>query len=135
MTTFNKSEIFKAAWFRNKTAVARMKKETFGESLKKAWNEARAYNITVGENVRDNQTKGFWVASISGLDPKFGFSREFISEREVSSTSSKHRYFDITAKLLPGCIYELCEKGDRRFVVVEKGKLVQLTKEEIKSKF
>lgn len=134
MKTYNKSEIMKKAWNRFKM-FSKHTGETFGQSLKIVWNNARALNYTVGEEVRDNQMKGYWVASISGLHPQFGFARDFVSEREVSSTSCKHRYFNIVAKLVPGTVYELCEKYDRRFVTVEKGELVELSKEQVKARF
>jgi len=134
MKTYNKSEIMKRAWNRFKT-FNRFTGETFAQSLKYSWDKARSVKIEVGQEVRDNQLKGYWVASISGLDQRFGFARDFVSEKEISSTSCKHRYFNISADLVPGTMYELCEKFDRRFVTVEKGEIVELTKEQVKSRF
>lgn len=134
MKTINKSEIMKSAWRRFKM-YSKMTGETFGQSLKMVWDSARAINYLVGEEVRDNQMKAYWVAAICGLDPQYGFSRQFVSEKEVSSTSSKHRYFNITAALVPNRVYEICERGDRRFVTVAKGEVIELTRNQVKSRF
>jgi hypothetical protein len=45
-------------------------------------------------NRRGSYYGKFWVAEISGLDPKFGFSRSFVSDRDG-------------ATLEPGKIYEV----------------------------
>ena len=131
MKTYNKSEIFKAAWKRYKM-LKNCEGQTFSKSLKIAWDRARSIEITIGEEVRDNQMRNFWVAQILGLDTQYGFARTFISEKEQSSKSSRHNYYNVTAELLESNVYEICEKGRRYFVTIKKGEQIQLSRSEVK---
>jgi hypothetical protein len=93
----------------------------------------KTYKIISGQ--RDNQ-KG-WIALISGKDAKFGFARKFVGYRNISSSSSKHRYYDYFADLEEGNIIEWQEgySGRRYFAIINNGELKNINVDDILRKF
>ena len=64
----NKSELFKKAWSRNKSAIGKFYNETFAQSLQIIWNQIRAHEITIGEEIRDNQLKEMLLPPLQNID-------------------------------------------------------------------
>ncbi len=75
-----------------------------------------------------------WVAELVGVDPKYGFKREFLDcEKDWSSSGKTGNSF---YELENGKVYEINEPYKGRWIVkVEDGKLVDMTKEEAKQYF
>ena len=65
-----------------------------------------------------NGGKG-WVARIVGLDPRYGFAREFC--RATDRHSSRSGSTGTSAFLLDDGLYEVNERGGRHFVLVADG--------------
>ena len=84
-----------------------------------------------GKETRDNVAKNFWVAELLGNGTEYKYNRKFISTRDISSSSSNHKYFVISAKLEENKIYEVADCGERRFVKVVENELVTIDKNEI----
>lgn len=67
--------------------------------------------------------KKSWVAVIKGRSRKWGLEREFVSAIEGRRGQDKGV---LEYALEEGCIYEFCEKGERRFGVVRDGEVVPI---------
>lgn len=81
-----------------------------------------AHYVTAGKD---------WVAELTGLDPRYGFKREFVDCKKDWSASGKtgNSYY----KLENGKLYEINEPYKSRVIVrVEDGKLIDVDKEEAK---
>lgn len=91
-------------------------KEYFAQALKLAWAQAKAPKAPqkVELELTVNKRKGkTWVARIVGLDKVFGFEREFVSSSYDEDGESVWRLVD--------GLYEICEVGNRKFIVVKDG--------------
>ena len=79
-----------------------------------------------------------WGAEITGKDAKWGLARKFCSQKMLSSTSSKHRYFDYTMTVEEGKIYEWRVSGAYKnrggFVTLENGEIKSLSAEEVRAR-
>jgi hypothetical protein len=83
-----------------------------------------------------------WVARITGLDPKFGFEREFLKSnrdyREANGTGTRGVY--LTFVLREGAFYEVHEllswnKNRRYFCRAKQGSVVEVPEADVRAHF
>lgn len=101
--------------------------EYFAEALKLAWAIIKAgeqapqsVEIVTSEGSRNHKS---WVAQITGTHPRWKFDRKFIEEGEDD-------YRDKTFVLGDG-VYEVCDAGDREFIIVENGEVEYVEYDEV----
>lgn len=103
--------------------IAREGQEKFGgkvseylsEALKIAWAEVKSNQkatITTSSGSRNHKS---WVAEITGTHPRWKLNREFIEADNES-------WMEKTYTLTDG-IYEVCDAGDRDFIMVANGQI------------
>ncbi|WP_077297467.1 hypothetical protein [Virgibacillus pantothenticus] len=96
-------------------------KEYFAQALKMAWAETRKVVINTTHGSRKHKS---WVARITGKDARFGFAREFVDP--VSSCSWDGKEFELN-----NGIYEVCDGGERKYIKVVNGQIINLRKSEV----
>lgn len=96
--------------------------------------------LTLTSKLSHNNSKygygKFWVAKITGTDPKWGLKREFVQKDTEYDNSSKTTWYHFTAYLTESGIYEFREENNYKtmhyfFELTDSGEEVKLTKEEV----
>lgn len=119
--------------------LAVLKLEIIGDNYYAAKREAphkkrylQRYESALGRN-----TSRPWVARLTGLDPKYGFAREFLSGQKDYSLANSvgSRGVFVYYPLKPG-VYEVNErltwkKTRRYFIRVEDAQIEEITKDEV----
>lgn len=94
---------------------------------------------TIGNKLFGKRPHGFWIAKITGTDPKYGFNREFLPyKKDYSESNSKgsrgvYAYYILES----GIYYEIKEqiswnRTKRYFCKIdESGDIITVNKEEI----
>lgn len=121
--------IMKNAW-----EIARKGQEEFGgkvseylsESMKIAWKEARTPKVVEVETAYGSRNNKSWVARINGNDSQYRFDREFLK-----ATGEHDKGFGGLVFTLENGLYEICDGGDRDFVIVENGALNYIDVDEV----
>ena len=119
--------IMKNAW-----EIARKGQQQFGgkvseylsEAMKIAWAQAKVNEpvyIEVSEGSRKHRS---YVAEIVGEDAQWGFARHFIS-KDHENLRIKFAYME------NGNVYEVQDGGDRHYVHIVNGKVVEIEKSEV----
>lgn len=102
--------------------------EYLSESLKIAWKmvgnnvkrTSKKATLTTSSGSRNHKS---WVAKITGTHAQYGLNRQFV-EHTDKNWSEKH------FKLGAG-YYEVCDSGERRFIVVSAGKIKEVAKDKV----
>lgn len=87
--------------------------EYIAGALRAAWSEFRNRKTVAIELRQANRRQKTWVAAIVGTHPVYKLARKFVNPDQYGST---------TWTLKSG-IYEICENGNRYFIVVKNGKI------------
>jgi hypothetical protein len=98
-------------------------KEYFAMALKMAWAEVKAPKVATLTTTSGSRKHKSWVAKITGTHPRFRFNREFVRE-------SEYNMMDKSFNLTDG-IYEVCNAGDRRFIQVANGQIIEIDASEV----
>lgn len=95
--------------------------EYFAKALKMAWAETRIAKLTTSAGSRNHKS---WVAKITGTHPRWKFDREFVKEDDYNMSE---KYFTLN-----NGIYNVCDAGEKSFIKVENGKIVEIEEFEAK---
>lgn len=95
--------------------------EYLSVALKMAWAEVKKAELTTTAGSRNHKS---WVAKITGTHPRFKFNREFVKEDDYNMSE---KYFT-----LDNGIYNVCDAGEKTFIQVENGSIVEIEEYEAK---
>lgn len=96
-------------------------KEYFAQALKIAWAETRKVVINTTSGSRKWKS---WVARITGKDARFGFARDFVEP--ISNSGMAGKEFELN-----NGTYEVCNAGERKFIKVIDGQVININKSEV----
>ncbi|TDQ39254.1 hypothetical protein [Aureibacillus halotolerans] len=105
--------VMKRAWEIAREGVVRFGGkvvEYFAEALRMAWAEAKRPKKAEFVTSAGSRKHKSWVAKITGKHARFKFDRSFVKEVKESWVE---KFF-----LLSGGLYEVCDGGERRFILV-----------------
>lgn len=129
-----KKNVMKKAWEIAKEAVKKFggkSVEYFSEALKIAWKEVKEsaapkyVEIKISEGSRKHKS---YVAKVKGLHDRFGIDREFVSH--------DHDHLRVkVAIMFNGNIYEIQDAGDRKYVRIVNGQMVEMSYENVLLQF
>lgn len=119
-----KKLIMKRAW-----EIAKEGQKDFGGkvseylsvSMKMAWAESRKATVNTTTGSKNHKS---WVALITGKNARFGYARKFVEPVEENS-------FDGKILELNNGVYQVCNAGDRKFIQVVNGQIVNIDESEV----
>lgn len=102
--------------------------EYISESLKMAWKlcgknihpKSQKARLTIAAGSRNHKS---WVAKITGTHAQYKFDRKFVDSVDNNWTE---RYYDLAAGY-----YEVCDAGERYFIRVTGGKIMNISEEKV----
>lgn len=98
-------------------------KEYFAMSLKMAWAKVRKMAKATLVTSSGSRKHKSWVARIVGTHARWGLDRKFV---DAADENISEKYFELDAGY-----YEVCDAGERRFIVVAAGQIEEVSKSDV----